>query len=73
MNDGITVVEARKFTYRFAAANNITVPRGWNEHHQTSEDRLFSFKERNEDIVVRRPEATSQCRALCRLITKIRQ
>ena len=44
MNHGLTPVEARNFTYRFAVVNNITVPRGWNEHHQASGDWLFHSK-----------------------------
>ncbi|KAJ8940724.1 hypothetical protein NQ314_010624 [Rhamnusium bicolor] len=62
MNYEITTQETKKFAYEYAKALNIKFPKEWNKREAAEKDWLAGFIERNSDLSVRQPEATSLSR-----------
>ncbi|KAJ8931401.1 hypothetical protein NQ314_015688 [Rhamnusium bicolor] len=63
MNYGLTTQETKKFAYEYAKALNIKFPKEWNKREAAGNDWLAGFIERNSDLSVRQPEATSLSRS----------
>lgn len=60
---GLTVNCVRSLAYQYAAANKINMPESWSRHETAGIDWVYAFIERQGNISIRKPEATSLGRA----------
>lgn len=60
---GLTAKETRQLAYQLAIANNLKVPSSWLSNQMAGVDWLKSFRNRQSDISLRKPEACSLARA----------
>ncbi|KAL0861644.1 hypothetical protein ABMA27_009138 [Loxostege sticticalis] len=60
---GLTAKETRQLAYQLAIANNLKVPSSWLSTQMAGVDWLKSFRNRQSDICLRKPEACSLARA----------
>lgn len=63
MNYGLTTKETKHFAYEYAKALKLKVPNEWNNREAAGKDWLAGFIERNPDLSIRQPEATSLSRS----------
>jgi hypothetical protein len=59
MHYGLDTKQTRVFAYEFAKRLGIAYPREWDEHKSAGRDWLLGFMDRNKDLSLRQPEATS--------------
>ncbi|XP_046685938.1 uncharacterized protein LOC124371633 [Homalodisca vitripennis] len=60
---GISPKEMRNIAFEFAIANKVPVPENWVANRQASNDWFTKFMQRNENVSIRVPEATSLSRS----------
>lgn len=63
MHYGLTIVQVRKLAYEFAKANQLHYPPSWNHNRMAGKDWLLSFRRRNTNLTLRKPENTSAARS----------
>lgn len=61
---GLTTKDLRKLTYEFAKELKLNFPEKWKESELASIDWYKAFMQRNPNLSVRRPQATSLARAM---------
>lgn len=63
MGFGLSSVECRKLAFELGLKNDIKMPRQWKENETAGKDWFHSFRKRNPDITLRKPENCSLTRA----------
>lgn len=63
MFHGLTVKKLRSLVYDLARANKLKYPNGWDKEKMAGRDWYYGFMQRNAQLSVRQPEATSLARA----------
>lgn len=61
MNYGLTMADARSFSYDLALANKVKVPPNWTKHSKAGKDWMAAFVKR-QGLSLRKPEACSLAR-----------
>ncbi|XP_045026363.1 uncharacterized protein LOC123470296 [Daphnia magna] len=64
LNHGLTTNETRKLALQYAVANKVKTPTSWITRQEASRDWFTAFLKRNHVLSIRKPEATSQARAV---------
>ena len=60
---GLTKLQVRQLAYKFAIQKSKFLPSNWMKNEEAGEDWLKGFRNRNKDISLQQPEATSLARA----------
>ncbi|KAG7300114.1 hypothetical protein JYU34_015655 [Plutella xylostella] len=63
MHYGLTTIQVRKLAFEFANANKLQYPPTWNHNKMAGKDWLDSFRRRNTNLSLRKPENTSAARS----------
>lgn len=63
MHYGLTIVQVRKLAYEFAKTNQLNYPPSWNNNRMAGKEWLDSFRRRNANLSLRKPENTSAARS----------
>jgi len=62
MHHGLTIKETLNLAYGYAVSNNLKVPQSWEQKQSAGKDWLQKFLKRNQQLSLRKPEATSLAR-----------
>ena len=60
---GLTQFNIRKLAFQYAKANNLPMPQNWEIYKIAGENWLRKFRERHQELSLRKPEATSLARS----------
>lgn len=60
---GLNAKECRRIAYQMANVNNLKMPDSWRTKQTAGKDWLLSFRKRNPELTLRKPEACSLARA----------
>lgn len=63
MHYGMTLVQVRKLAYEFAKANELRYPPSWEHNKMAGKEWVDSFRRRNTNLRLRKPENTSAARS----------
>lgn len=63
MHYGLTIIQVRKLAYEFAKANQLNFHPSWHHNKMAGKEWLDSFRRRNGNLSLRKPENTSAARS----------
>lgn len=63
MHYGLTIIQVRKLAYEYAKANNLHYPQSWDHNKMAGKEWLDSYRRRNANLSLRKPENTSAARS----------
>lgn len=59
---GLTPMKTRQLAYQFAEKNGLKIPDSWKKNQMAGDDWFSAFLNRNPELSIRKPEATSLAR-----------